>query len=170
MKLKTLLLTVSSVLPLLTFTACSNDASNKHEKQEQNSKPVTFKSVQAVPLSEATTAIHAYGDWWRSLNLPDSTLENVTRAFLIPGNDLIGVLDPSTGASGLIDQCKYGQARAYLGLDANNIIHLYLTPVNEQGDDVILKNATNDQQEVFDLTTPCPRTCDETSILYTAFN
>jgi hypothetical protein len=169
MKIKSLLLTACGVLPLLTFMACSNSPSNTAETKEKQ-KPATFKAIQSVPLSEATTAIHAYGDWWRSLNLPDSTLTNVTRAFLIPGDDLIGVLEPTSGAADVIARCNYKQARAYLGLDANNVIHLYLTPVNDQGVDVILTNPANGAQEVFDLTTPCPRTCDEASQLYTAFN
>jgi hypothetical protein len=169
MKLKTLFQTAGIVLPILAFTACSNNSQNNTEKQEQK-KPNTFKSIQSVPLSEATTAIHAYGEWWRSLNLPDTTISNATRAFLIPGGDLIGVLEPTAGVVAVIDQCNYKQARAYIGLDANNIIHLYLTPVNEQGADVILTNPESGEQEVFDLTTPCPRTCDEASLLYTAFN
>ncbi|MES2559648.1 MAG: hypothetical protein V4590_07915 [Bacteroidota bacterium] len=170
MKLKTLLVTVCSALPMLTFIACSNTDSNNAQKKEQPNKPVAFKSVQAVPLSEATTAIHAYGDWLRSLNMADTTLIKVTRAFLIPGSDLVGVLQPTTGSMDVINQCNYKQARAYLGIDANNMIHLYLTPVNDDGVDVILTNPESGDQQVFDLTTPCPRTCDEASILYTAFN
>lgn len=170
MKLKTLLLTGCGALSLLSFISCSNNAPSNADTKETQRKPVTFTSIQSVPLSEATTAIHAYGDWWRSLNLPDSTLSDVTRAFLIPGDDLIGVLEPTTGATDVIAKCNYKQARAYLGLDANNVIHLYLTPVNDQGVDVILTNPASGAQEVFDLTTPCPRTCDEASQLYTAFN
>lgn len=170
MKLNTHLLTVYSALSLLTFAACSDQSSNKAEKQESQVKPATFKSVQAVSLSEATKAIKAYGDWWRSLQLPDSTRSELTRAFLIPGSDLIGVLEPVAGATDVMNQCNYKQARAYIGLDENNIIHLYLTPVNEEGMDVILTNPANGEQQVFDLTTPCPRTCDESSLLYTAFN
>ncbi|MES2781029.1 MAG: hypothetical protein V4651_14145 [Bacteroidota bacterium] len=170
MKLKTLLLTMCGAVSLITFNACSDSSSNNAEKQEKQPKPAAFKSIQPVSLSEATTAIHAYGEWWRSLHLPDSTTSNVTRAFLIPGSDLIGVLEPTTGAADVMNQCNYKQARAYIGLDANNIIHLYLTPVNEEGVDVILTNPANGEQQVFDLTTPCPRTCDEQSLLYSAFN
>jgi hypothetical protein len=169
MNIKSLILIAGCACTMLAFVACSNNSSSQAETKETKAK-ATFTNVQPVPLSEATSAIHAYGEWWRAKGLPDSSIENITRAFLIPGNDLVGVLDPANGSSNIIAECKYKQARAYLGLDVNNAIHLYLTPVDEQGRDVILTNPATGDQEVFDLTTPCPRTCDATSQLYTAFN
>lgn len=170
MKLKTHTSIVVSTLLLLTVIACSEAPSSKAEKKEIKTIPTAFTNIKSVPLSEATLAILNYGNWCRSLNLTPDELNNVTRAFLIPGNDLIGVLQPNTPVENLLSDCNYNQARAYIGLDSNNVLHLYLTPVNEEGQDVILSNPTNGEQHVFDLTSPCPNTCDAASELYNAFN
>lgn len=170
MKLKTHISIVVSTVLLLTVIACSDNSSSKAEKKELKSKPTAFTNIKSVPLSEATSAINNYGNWCRSLHLTEEEMANVTRAFLIPGNDLIGVLQPNTAVTNLLDDCNFNQARAYIGLDTNNTLHLYLTPVNEEGHDVILNSPTTGEQHVFDLTSPCPNTCDAASELYNAFN
>ncbi len=158
----------STMVGMLFITSCSNTSESKVSSEPKPTLQQTTE-LTGVPLQKALDAIARYGNWWRAEAEGDSSvhINQVTRAFLIPGNDLINVLKPATDSS-LIDFCEYKQARAYLGLDKNNVIHLYLTPVSSNGEDVILTNDSG--QIVFDLTLPCPTNCDVTSELYQAFD
>ncbi|MCU0440830.1 MAG: hypothetical protein MUE96_00380 [Bacteroidia bacterium] len=156
----------STVLSMLVFVGCSkNPEQNKASEVKVASKQTL--GVSGVPVQEAINAIRNYGNWWRAQPNSGGYINRVTRSFLIPGGDLINVLQPSTDST-IIDYCQYKQARAYLGLDSNNTIHLYLTPVNDEGQDVIIINSEG-REIVFDLTQPCPQVCDESSQLYQAF-
>lgn len=159
-------LTCSMVIGMLVFVGCSkNPEQNKASEVKVAAKQTS--GVSGVPVQEAINAIRNYGNWWRAQPNSGRYIDGVTRSFLIPGNDLINVLKPSTDSS-IIDYCQYKQARAYLGLDSSNTIHLYLTPVNDDGQDVILTNSEG-REIVFDLTQPCPASCDLNSELYMAF-
>lgn len=52
--------------------------------------------------------------------------------------------------------------RGYIGIESDGL-HLYFTPVDANNHDVILGH-------MYDLTTPCPATCDESSPYYHAYN
>lgn len=148
---------------------------------------LTFSCNQPVPVSSesklteyqvsldaAESSIFALGEVWRhtldSLGISqDSVLP--TQSFTISANDLIGVLGPNNQQK-MKELCSYNAVRAYLGWiqapDGSSNLHLYITPIDQNGQDVIL-STTDGEKFVYDLTTPCPNTCDITSPLYTAF-
>lgn len=86
--------------------------------------------------------------------------------------DLIELLNPGLP----IKTSLYG-VRAYLGIqdsvlhsgDTIKTTHLYLTPIKSDTQDSMLIDSKG-QQFLYDLTTPCPKTCDTSSALYKAFN
>jgi hypothetical protein len=168
MKKPLLLLAFSTVVGMLLLTNCSNSNDSKTNIEAKKMLSETSE-LTGVPLKTALEAIARYGEWWRAQAEGDTSvhIDQVTRAFLIPGKDLISVLNPTTDST-IIDYCEYKHARAYLGLDTNNIIHLYLTPVGEDNNDVFLSSPNG--KIVFDLTVPCPTNCDVTSELYKAFD
>jgi len=165
----TLACTIMAVV--LILSSCSNGSSNKKETDLKAAE--TPKSIiREVAFDSATADIKRYGDFWRSQQGSPGYINQVTRAFKIPASDLIGVLQPSGSINTILSECTYKYARAYLGLDVNNTMHLYFTPVeddgSEAGKDVILTNGS--EKIVFDLTSPCPNTCDVSSPLYQAFD
>jgi hypothetical protein len=161
------LLVYSVSAGILILSACSNNTKQADQSEIKTITPMS-ESTTEVLLEDALSAITNYGNWWRAQPNSGGYINDVTRAFLIPGNDLVNVLKPNAGVN-VLSQCKYDQARAYLGIDSSNVIHLYLTPVDAGGNDVILTNEQG-QQIVYDLTTPCPITCDGKSVLYKAFD
>lgn len=169
MKQVTNILAYAAVAGILIFTSCNKGSSNKKETE---AKPITqqLSNANEVLLDTATAAIRRYGNFWRAQPNSPYYIDSVTRAFKIDGTDLIGVLKPLNGdVNRILNECTYSSARAYLGMDADNKVHLYFTPVDSDGNDVILTN--NDGKHiVFDLTSPCPNTCDASSPLYQAFD
>lgn len=132
-------------------------------------------SEYQVPLDQAESSIFALGQVWRhtldSLGISqDSVLP--TQSFTISANDLIGVLGPNNQQK-MHELCSYNAVRAYLGWmqapNGSSNLHLFITPVDQNGQDVILSTADG-EKFVYDLTTPCPNTCDVNSPLYNAFN
>jgi|GEM_PF-2879357 hypothetical protein len=161
------LLVYSASACILILSACTNNNKVTSTTEVKILTKMT-ESTTEVTLQTALASIYNYGNFWRSQPNSGSYINKVTRAFLIPGTDLVNVLKPNPGAN-LLGQCEYNQARAYLGIDSTNTIHLYLTPVDANGNDVILTNDQG-QQIVYDLTSPCPVTCEPTSVLYKAFD
>lgn len=161
------LLVYSATVSILILSACSNNTKQADQSEANAISPMSGSTTEVL-LQDALSAISNYGNFWRSQPNSGSYINKVTRAFLIPGTDLVNVLKPNPGAN-LLGQCEYNQARAYLGIDSTNTIHLYLTPVDANGNDVILTNDQG-QQIVYDLTSPCPVTCEPTSVLYKAFD
>jgi hypothetical protein len=171
MKQLTNTLECTIIAVVLILSSCSNGSSNKKETEVKAAD--TPKSViREVAFDSAKADIKRYGDFWRSQQGSQGYINEVTRAFKIPAADLIAVLKPSGSINTILSECTYHHARAYLGLDVNNTIHLYFTPVEdngtEAGKDVILTNGN--EKIVFDLTSPCPNTCDASSPLYQAFD
>ncbi|MBI9034332.1 MAG: hypothetical protein JEZ03_07665 [Bacteroidales bacterium] len=103
-----------------------------------------------IPIATAIDWVrrwkHARKDqlWWAG---------HVFNAFLIPHNDLQGILDE--GAT---------DARAYMGINEREEIKLILVGVDANGKDMI----DADLYPVYDFTTPCPPICDLGSLLNSA--
>jgi hypothetical protein len=166
-------------LNLLIMTSVSLIiCSCKDTKKEQS----TYKLPDEIPatavhVDSATAAIGRYADYLiTTFHLDNDSLKNAylsttPRAFLIHKSDLVGVL----GGCEPDKNSPFPAARAYLGMNASNEMHLYITPtVLKTGaitiyDDTLL-STTSGVQYVYDLILPCPNTCDKNgSILDKAF-
>ena len=125
--------------------------------------------ADTVHLQTATDAISRYAQWLVSsiTNTSHESSDSISflvstsfsRAFLINGDDLIGVLNPAD--TPMVNAWPFKRARAYLGMHSDHSMHLYLTPVMDNGNDTILVDSLGNQF-VYDLILPCPNTCDNT--------
>ena len=140
----------------------------------------SFGTMDTVSLETATTAITQYSILWDSIIVKMNEEESgvgdvndqkkVTRSFLIHKNDLLeslGVTNPEA------IETKYEYARAYLGV-VKDEPHIYFVPVNPptKKNDTIYRDVIpsfESNKFVYDLTRPCPNTCDPYSPLYQAF-
>jgi hypothetical protein len=86
-------------------------------------------------------------------------VNNLLKAFLIPGIDLTQVL----AEEGVQD------IRTYFGVDGSGQPHLMVVGVDANGNDMIdqdqLVNQKNDWH-IYDFSLPCPSTCDVKSPLF----
>jgi hypothetical protein len=152
---------------ILTTFAC-DPRTDKIAKPEP--KPNTLP-VSAIPLDTAISYIRMYSELCRKQNIP---APDAIRAFTIPRNDLFDLLGMDTLPCGSHISFSFDRARAYIGYTSfNKQFHLVFTPVIDDGSvsgrDTILTDSEG-TRIVFDLTTPCPNTCDFSSKLYRAFD
>lgn len=156
------------------FFICSCNNTKKEHSTEQSPDEIP---ATAVHVDSATAAIGRYADYLiTTFHLDNDSLKNAylsttPRAFLIHKSDLVGVL----GGCEPDKNSPFPAARAYLGMNASNEMHLYITPtVLRTGaitiyDDTLL-STTSGVQYVYDLILPCPNTCDKNgSVLDKAF-
>lgn len=129
------------------------------------------------PLDTAIAKIKAYAEAWN--NVPLSTSNDSgslagsslpiypTVAFGISVTDMIAAYGIRVENGQLTYSYEY--IRAYVGLDGTPLSqHLYFTPVDENGEDKLMK--CGDDQYVMEITVPCPNTCGVNSPLFQAFN
>lgn len=131
----------------------------------ENPAPPTDTSNK-VTLCNAISHINKYKTWW------EDTLGQKTfpLAYTVDINDLIDALHPiEKSKSYMREQFQHHKIRAYMGIKEDNA-HLYIVAVDKDGNDVIPQHKVNGKevQYVYDLTAPCPRSCDEKSPLYLA--
>lgn len=124
----------------------------------------------AIPLTDGLSYIRMYHHYCKQRNLDEQT---VFRAASIARPDLLGIMGIDTTSCGKSVTFGFYRARAYVGYDTVAAqFHLIFTPViedsTEAGRDSILTDAKGNPF-VYDLTTPCPNTCDYSSPLYKAF-
>lgn len=140
----------------------------------------------AVNLDVAQESIRRYvriaGELYTHNN---ASQDSIVRAFTIPSTDLLGVLGKYTSNCDST-KYKYTSCRVYLGLDSIPIAkgsflfknRLFMIPVDSNNLDVNMfyrtinvdTKDTTITQFVYDLITPCPKTCDELSPLYIKLN
>jgi hypothetical protein len=87
------------------------------------------------------------------------TVNSIIRSYSVNKNDLLSVLGLSP-----YTVCKYYGCRVYLGLDPNHKFKLYLTPLDSEGEDIILMNPCG-KKYLLDLNAPCPSTCGKDTLL-----
>lgn len=148
---------------LLCTTSCNESATAiVQAKTDSNDHPVSI--VSKLELDVAQKYIKNYGNYCRRTGQADAL-----RSFRIGYLDLVNVLGlPDSVAA----TAKFHDIRAYIAIEGeqqSSNFHLLLTPVNSMGKDSILADVTGNRF-VYDLITPCPKTCDETSLLYRAFD
>lgn len=121
-------------------------------------------SYKTVSLEQAQAAIRNYREFISSNNI-----SNPVNGFLIVHADIVQALE----LQGEFPRTSYERFRAYLGLTdpANppatenfSPWHLYVVPVDMNGDDVIPYVAG--KPVVYDFDAPCPTTCDPNSPLF----
>lgn len=161
-------------LAVITCFAASCNSNSKEEKRNYapRVKPFITTTMDQVPLDSAAKYIGIYGNFWEDIitweGLPVGTAYMPTiRSFNISDTDLVQLLGLDTS---ILSQCTFKAVRAYIGIKgavADSNFHLFLTPIDQNGNDTILVD-NNNNRYVFDLTTPCPNTCDFTSPLYKA--
>jgi len=78
--------------------------------------------------------------------------DSIIRAYTVSGIDLLSVLGLSA-----TQRCTFDSCRVYIGLDYSNKFKLYLTPI-KNGKDTILINSRG-KEYLLDLNAPCPSTC-----------
>jgi hypothetical protein len=144
---------------VLAAAACQSDAGSKDVKSNNYQDTVQLNTVLA------NIANYAKYCKSRPFHTPINSYE-------IQATDLFEILNfPSAMTDGSLSGI-----RCYLGINVDSIIgndtmgttHLYLTPINTIGKDSILEDASG-KKFLYDLTTPCPKTCDTSSQLYKAF-
>lgn len=174
------------LVPALLIAACGDKTSKEDSKTKaelatshpgnktQSQLVVPDFNFRAIGIDTAISAIFNWGQWCRgvqtsSCNLPGGNTPVNTRAFNIGYQDLLGVLGINGPDTNTVKPLlKFFKCRAYIGL-FDDSLHLYMTPVNiANGKDSILM--INGRQVVYDLITPCPNTCDPSSILYQAYS
>jgi hypothetical protein len=190
-------LTILMTVPICLI-ACDNQSKSNDEEsntevsqlQQTMINDTTEPYIEAVtcalqnqncpalfPLDTAIAKIKAYAEAWNNVPLPspnDSGLLDggslpiyPTVAFGISVTDMIAAYGIRVENGQLT--YSYEHIRAYVGLDGNPIAqHLYFTPVDENGEDKLMK--CGDNQYVMEITVPCPNTCGVNSPLFQAFN
>jgi hypothetical protein len=114
---------------------------------QENQPQLKKLPLDAVPISKAKewTAAWRNADkgrsWW---------VEHNFNAFLVPLTDLTSLI--SEGAK---------DVRAYMGIE-NDQIKLILVGVDAAGNDML----DDVNYFAYDFTSPCPPTCDRSSVLY----
>lgn len=157
---------------LITVFILSAFSCNPHTDKIAKPEPAPgILPVSAIPLDTATHYIRMYGELCRKQNIPAS---EAIRAFTIPRDDLFDLLGMDTLPCGPRISFSFDRARAYVGYtNSDGQFHLVFTPVIDNGTlsgrDTILTDSEG-TGIVFDLTTPCPNTCDFSSKLYRAFD
>ena len=170
MELGTLLF---AVLAVLSISSCAH--------KELVKGPCSCKDVSPtmIDLSIAAEHIRLYGQW--ASTVPDSTR---CASGMVP----LGAYYAGTAANGFsshdihkivgTDATDWGGSttsyfRAYTGLtDTSRAARLYIVPLDGKNQDSIPEciNSNGETiQFVYDLTAPCPQTCDPASPLYRAF-
>lgn len=141
------------------------------KKTIQPSPPLDSLRTDTLMVDDAMIGIANYGAYCNTyLNFMTTP---PTRSFLIGSNDLASLLGVTSYNSNRL-------VRIYIGINTNSAradtsFHLYLVPISQVNStpatgyyaDSIPQ--VNGKQYVYDLTTPCPKTCDEFSKLYEAF-
>ncbi|MDI6046356.1 hypothetical protein [Flavobacterium yafengii] len=120
---------------------------------------IQVKPINAIPLKTA----RKWAKRW-SKEEGDYNKHHHVNAFLIPKVDLLEVLKEGVDA-----------VRAYIGVDDNNVEKLMIVgtkydPVTKIYVDMIavgVGNATVQQDDIYDFTSPCPPDCDPSSPMLT---
>jgi hypothetical protein len=82
----------------------------------------------------------------------------------MPSSDVIAYLIPGLDITELLKQNDLVNFRAYLGYDPEKQMNkLMIVGVDAEGKDLINEQ---DGQYIYDMTSPCPLTCDVTSPLF----
>jgi hypothetical protein len=169
---------MKKIITLLLFIICLVVFGCQSNRQPKSKSPLTnILSSKIRDTVQLNTALTNIGNYARYCNTrPFHTPIN---SYAIPTIDLLELLSVSGSSA---DAGIYG-IRAYLGIadsivtstgsiktvpDTIKTTHLYLTPMRLDLTDSILMDAQNNQF-LYDLTTPCPKTCDVSSPLYQAF-
>lgn len=180
---------ITCFITVAIFFSCSKNSENSDTSCtiSQVPKDSLVDTANMVPLNDAITDISNYVRMADSLFLqkggnPDS----LVRSYTIGKADLLGVLGMKVS-----DSCKfrYDKCRVYIGLRATGIksiqklngkadttymfaYKLYMTPVDHNGNDLFfntkssIADTAGPDSYVLDLITPCPKTCDVNSPLY----
>lgn len=114
-----------------------------------------------TPIDTVTKNIQHYVDSCYSIFNDSLTIkgvkhpaDSIIRAYTVSNIDLLSVLGlPLSDA----DSCLYSECRVYIGLDYKNKFKLYLTPI-KNGKDTILLDSKG-KEYLLDLNAPCPSTC-----------
>jgi len=112
------------------------------------------KEQDTIPLEQA----QEWSSRWKEGGAK-FLVNNVLKAFLIPGVDLKEVL----AEEGVQD------VRTYFGVDREGQPHLMVVGVDENGNDMIDEDKLVNEQNgwhIYDFSLPCPTTCDVRSPLY----
>lgn len=126
-----------------------------------------------VSLKTARSHIEEYVLWWNCV--PDHVTINDslirlktpklgTLAYTIHQDDIIESLIKKEYVEEVKTFFKYQKMRAYMGIDETSA-HLYIVAVDDEGNDIIPTDS-HGHEFVYDLTTPCPNSCDTNSPLY----
>lgn len=142
-------------------------ACNKPVKQARPGPP----PVTSISLDSGISYIRMYSELCRKRGVEP---EKALRAFTIPRDDLFDMLGMDTLSCSPGLSFAFNRARAYVGYTfETEEFHLIFTPVVDDGTPSGKDTILTDQEGtkiVFDLTTPCPNTCDLASPLYQAFD
>ncbi len=159
---------MKKIIPLLMFIIYLATAACQHDPKPKLIQHYSGNYEDTVQLNTVMANISNYAHYCttRPFHTPINSYE-------IETTDLLELLNfPPDMTDGTM-----AGVRGYLGIqyridEYNDTIerttHLYLTPVNAAGQDSILWDS-NGKQFLYDLTTPCPKTCDTSSVLYKAF-
>ncbi len=112
------------------------------------------KEQDTIPLAQA----QEWGKRWKAGGAK-FLVNNVLKAFLIPGIDLTEVL----AEEGVQD------IRTYFGVDHTGQPHLMVVGVDADGNDMIHQDQLVNEKNgwhIYDFSLPCPTTCDVRSPLF----
>jgi hypothetical protein len=158
---------------LITILSCGPS------EQKDSAVPETEAVVvadYALAIDSAVTYIHNFEKQWKNFTnkQPNDSIPLPLKAFSVRAEDLMEALGlPESEAK----KAKYHHARFYLAMDNNNRFRLLITPVDDNNKDIILNGpyvptgsmvgtqASESGSYVLDFNQPCPKTCDETSVL-----
>lgn len=176
---KTLFIILStSIISILAYQwVDSKYLSTAKDPKEEKFIPPAIDTNNQVPLEMAINHIGEYVTWWNCI--PDSnsvegssvTLKDPdggTLAYTINLDDIVDALVIPGDKESILGMFKYKKMRAYMGIEGLSA-HLYIVAIDEKGNDVI-PEGEDGNRFVYDLTTPCPNSCDKSSPLYIEMN
>lgn len=155
-------LKISLPIYFLFTYGCNHLAEEKNNPPENAGKSVPISmNTSKIPLDSAEQEIANYAGFCNANNW-----DTAVQAFSISSYDILSSIGKSS-------QSAVKDVRVYIGIRGNEVandFHLFIIPLKVGTDQDSIPYYGTDSAFVYDLTTPCPKTCDANSDLYRAFN